>query len=452
MKTRYQQIDLQLQEFVVDLWHAHKSHSKQSVDSVVHDLGCSRGDAEGMLLAGELFAHKASGPVLKEAGLPVWDVAKLGAVMQGLKNCHNRFTDLANFIRESLANALETTVEGIITFINRKVRDRNAKARQAEKEKQEAERQARREAIQNQDRQRMEQELAKSESFAPPQLNEQEVRERTALPNFRAQLGTLFLDFIIREDQDNMIVISGLTNLETLLIRNKVRSRINELPPEILRLPEREMLGHAARLALFSPTEDAPHITTTVVSFAEDLHKDGEFTFRTENGMELNPLELLSAIGDVGSSPTHIVVNEQGRVISESNARLAPAAYRRWHQVEADTCLCCNRPLRLTEHHMVPWEHCQSTEYGNMIPLCVACHPAVEANPQNLAIYYDLGFSVFKRADGRITTSLLSKPFAAISRAIARKHGLREDDWVHYSALRQGLRRMALDRYAKEHP
>ncbi|MDO4908902.1 MAG: HNH endonuclease [Corynebacterium sp.] len=465
MQHRYATMQAAERIFAMDCWQQFGNHNKASVDKLTQMLNCSRVDARNLLLAGELLCHNLVAGLLTQYNIPISSIARIGQALSGLKETRSRFRDLHLFLRRAIDELEEDRAEGIVAGVLRFIREHNTAVNKKNKEAEEAHRRARREQTIKEDRAAVERELAIANETGlyfqqfgrfttpgseNPGMSMEAVQQRTGLPNYRAPLGTVFLDVVTREAEDNMIVLSGLTTLECLILTNAVRSLIKDLPDELLRLPEREVMGHAARKLLLEHVHTHPktdRVTTTVVTFAKDLEQNKDILFRAANGKEITADEMLSILAEHGSTQTQIVVDDTGRVISEFEGRLAPKSFRRWHQVETDCCAGCMTDLRLTEHHMVPWAECQETSYDNMVPLCIKCHPIVEKNPENFAVYYDLGYSVMRRPDGRVRATPLSRRFAAVSRALTEKYNLDQEDFVAAAAIRQSLKRRAIARF-----
>lgn len=452
-----------LRAIAVELWQMYKKDNRATGEKVAGLLGCSVANALMLLRAGRLLSEPKLNDFLCSIQATIYLMAKLHVAIMRLHRSSHYLRDLHKFLLEVDGGSEDT----YLRHVTKRVSAINSVAKKEKEEEKRVEEAKRREALEEMDRERWEadnappmmprplyglsrQELRESMQPQDLRLSQEEIQERVGLPKFRAAYGTVFYDVVERGDNDNLLCLSGLTDMEAAVVTNAIRNYVPQV--EDLRKPEREVMGDAAKLFLAdkaSRQERADRITLTTVTYASELANE-DAVFYGPGGLKVDAEQLLSAASQFKVGTRQIVVDHQGRVISDFEGRLAPATCRDWHQVESNKCYLCDKPLRLEEHHVEPWAQGGETSYDNLIPLCPHCHPRVEENPASLAIYYDLGCAVFEDRDGNVRASVLSAEGGSIIRAIACQLGMDISDKASYWALRRALEKQARRRYREQ--
>ncbi|MDO4910775.1 MAG: HNH endonuclease [Corynebacterium sp.] len=458
LRTALKTTEAQTRSLAIKLWQTYKSTGRKATELAATELGCDKPLARRLLRAGQLLSNPKLAEILDQIKATVSLMENLHLWIYRLPGSQDYLRDLRRYLMEAQRRA--QSLDDYSNYVRKRVLKRRAEAKAKEDEKVKREDRERREAIDRKLRHTLNTEpgaplhLLKSKElrdYISPEdavISPEEKATLLGLPQFRAAYGTVKLDVVQQGPNNNMLCLSGLTDLEVATILRAVDCYRDQVDTKGT---NREIRGEAARIFLaekIGKSETAARIKLTLVSYLEDLDKEDQYF--GPDGLRVTAHQLAAHLENYKADYTHVVIDHQGRVISEFSGRLANAKQRDWHQVENNKCTMCDKRRRLTEHHLRPWAKSKNTNYDNLIPLCQDCHVKVEENADSVEVYYDLGCAAYIGRGGKVHVHLMSDESGSILRTIARKRGVDLRDKSQYWMLRRALESEARTRYMQK--
>ncbi|MDO4908408.1 MAG: hypothetical protein Q3962_00970 [Corynebacterium sp.] len=228
----------------------------------------------------------------------------------------------------------------------------------------------------------------------------------------------------------NTFIFEGISDEDTAVFMHTVQRLHSQLPPEIQKQDKAVRDGHAAFMILVESTRlaaPASKIRLNVVVNLPLLESHPEFAIYFENKY-LTARELMLLVEKWNGSDEEgnlLVTDLNGRVISFSTVRLTPEVFRIISAVQLHRCVAphCKKLHGHQSHHLVEYAKQPRTNLTDVVPICEPHHLLLTNGRAKMTFVEDLCTSVWVE-NGRVIIDLAGDPSGTRLQALGAQHGL----------------------------
>ncbi|MDO4910178.1 MAG: HNH endonuclease signature motif containing protein [Corynebacterium sp.] len=238
---------------------------------------------------------------------------------------------------------------------------------------------------------------------------------------------------------NNVIVLTGVSDIDAHIIQNNVIGQLKHVPAEERSPIAAEHMGQAAA-RVYRGMVGNSGINLNVSVNMDVLEKHPEFGVFTSERFFTLP-EIFEAYQCYHGKEALLVHDEQGNTVGYTTGRLANATLRGMLQVEQVCCAFpdCYAMGYLHVHHEKEYREVKETAKPNLVLVCPRHHMMITPHPKNFHLHRDLGTSVWWNPEtGRPRVGVFAAPHSMVMQAMGKQHGLDPlipQQWVQLKAI-----------------